>query len=180
LLRYALPSRFSLYLSLGAAVILALWLSRRGGVLRWVVALGSCALLIPNPSTKWSASLHTPSFFTSGAAAREFKPSDRVTVVPTAGPDMAAQAQSGYAFSLASGHLGEYPLSYGRYPGATDLNLGQAPPGAPAQVTQLLHAKGVDAVVVERAAPGPWRQLLSGLGVQPVAKDGVLIYRLKP
>jgi hypothetical protein len=179
LLRYAIPSRFSLYLSLGVAVILALWLTRRGGVLRWVVALTSCALLIPNPSAKWSASLHTPRFFTSGAAAREFNPSNRVTVVPTAGPDVAAQALSGYAFSLASGHLGEYPTSYGRYPGASDLNLAQAPPGAPAQVGQLLRAKGVDAVVVDPSAPGPWLQLLSGLGVQPVARQGVLIYRLR-
>jgi hypothetical protein len=179
LLRYAIPSRFSLYLSLGAAVILALWLTRRGGVLRWLVALASCALLVPNPSAKWSASLHTPPFFTSGAAAREFKPSDRVTVVPTAGPDVADQALSGYAFSLASGHLGEYPMSYGRYPGATYLNLAQAPPGAPAKVTEFLRAKGVSAVVVEQSAPGPWRQLLSGLGVQPVARQGVLIYRLR-
>jgi hypothetical protein len=138
------------------------------------------ALLVPNPSDDWSASLHTPRFFTSGAAAREFNSSDRVLVLPFVGPADDAQAESGYAFSLAGGHLGEYPSYYGRYPGADALITQQVSPGAPAAVAQFVRAKGVDAVVVEQSAPGPWRQLLSGLGVQPVARDGVLIYRLSP
>ena len=69
--------------------------------MRWILALASCALLIPNPSVHWSSPFHTPRFFTSGAAAREFKPSDRVMVLPFAGPDEEDQAESGFAFSLA-------------------------------------------------------------------------------
>jgi hypothetical protein len=179
LLRYVIPSRLTLYVALGAAVALALWLNRRPGLLRWAVALASCALLIPNPALRWSTSLHTPAFFTSGAAAREFTPRDRVMVVPLVGPDDAAQAQSGFAFALAGGYLGEYPRSYGRYPAASYLAHGVAPPGAPAAVAQLVRAKGVDAVVVNPSFPGPWRQLLSGLGVKPVAQQGALIYRLR-
>ena len=179
LLRYVIPSRLALYVALGAAVVLALWLNRHPGLVRWAVALASCALLIPNPALRWSTSLHTPAFFTSGAAAREFSPRDRVMVVPLTGPDDAAQAQSGFAFALAGGYLGQYPRSYGHYPGAGYLATGQAPPGAPAAVAQLVRAKRVDAVVVEQSVPGPWRQLLSGLGVRPVAQQGALIYRLR-
>jgi hypothetical protein len=178
LLRYAIPSRLSLLLTLGVAVAVAMWLNRRAGVLRWAVALGSCALLIPNFSGSWSSSFHTPRFFVSGAAAREFTSRDRVLVLPFAGPDEEAQAESGFAFSLAGGYLGQYPTSYGRYPGVTDLIAGASPPGAPTQVSQFVRDKHVDAVVVDESVPGPWRQLLSGLGVQPVAHEGVLIYRL--
>lgn len=186
LLRYAIPSRLSLYLALGAGVALALWLSRRSGtlrwgpgLLRWVVALASCALLIPNPSVHWSSTLPTPRFFTSGAAARAFSPSDRVLIVPFAGPDEQDQARAGYAFSLAGGYLGQYPPSYGDYPAASYLIRRVSPPGAPAQVARLVHDKGVDAVVVDPSQPGPWRQLFSGLGVQPTLEQGALVYRLK-
>jgi hypothetical protein len=186
LLRYAIPSRLSLYLALGAGVALALWLSRKSaalrwgpGLLRWLVGLVSCALLVPNPSVHWSSTLPTPEFFTSGAAAREFSPADRVLIVPFAGPDEQDQARAGYAFSLAGGYLGQYPPSYGGYPAATYLIQRTAPPGAPAQVARLVHDKGVDAVVVDASAPGPWRQLFSGLGVQPTLEQGALIYRLK-
>jgi hypothetical protein len=178
LLRYALPSRLSLFLVLGVAVALAMWLGRRPSPLRWALALGSCALLIPNPAVHWSSSFHTPRFFTSGTAAHEFTTRSRLLVLPFAGPDEEAQAESDFAFSLAGGYLGQYPLSYGDYPAATYLIRRESPPGAPAAVAQLVHAKHVDAVVVDESAPGPWRQLLSGLGVQPVASEGVLIYRL--
>lgn len=178
LLRYAIPSRFSLFLALGVAAILAMWLSAKSGPFRWCVALVSCALLIPNPSVHWSTSFHTPRFFTSGAAAHEFTSNDRVLVLPFAGLDDEAQAESGFAFSLVGGYLGQYPASYGNYPAATYLIQRESPPGAPSQVAEFVRDKGVDAVVVEQSAPGPWRQLLSGLGVQPVAREGVLIYRL--
>jgi hypothetical protein len=124
--------------------------------------------------------LSTPGFFTSGAAEREFKASDRLLIVPYAGPDEQDQARAGYAFSLAGGYLGQYPSSYGRYPGATYLIQRQAPPGAAAQVARLVHDKGVDAVVVDASAPGPWRQLFSGLGVRPTPEQGALVYRLRP
>jgi hypothetical protein len=180
LLRYALPSRLSLLLALGVAIAVAMWLSRRTGVLRWTVALGSCALLIPNFSVSWSSSFHTPRFFVSGAATRVFTSHDRVLVVPFAGPDEEAQAESGFAFSLVGGYLGQYPPSYGNYQAVTDLIQRASPPGAPAQVTQFVRDKHVDAVVVDESTPGPWRQLFSGLGVQPVAREGVLIYKLVP
>ncbi|MGA9315450.1 MAG: hypothetical protein WBV77_12570 [Solirubrobacteraceae bacterium] len=180
LLRYALPSRLSLLLTLGVAVVVAMWLSRRSGVLRWIVALGSCALLIPNSSVSWSSSFHTPRFFVSGAATRLFTSHDHVLVVPFAGPDEEAQAESGFAFSLVGGYLGQYPPSYGNYPAVTDLIERASPPGAPAQVTQFVRDKHVDAVVVDEDAPGPWTQLFSGLGVQPVTREGVLIYMLAP
>ncbi len=180
LLRYALPSRLSLLLTLGVAVVVAMWLSRRSGVLRWIVALGSCALLIPNSSVSWSSSFHTPRFFVSGAATRLFTSHDHVLVVPFAGPDEEAQAESGFAFSLVGGYLGQYPPSYGNYPAVTDLIERASPPGAPAQVTQFVRDKHVNAVVVNEDAPGPWTQLFSGLGVQPVTREGVLIYMLAP
>ena len=180
LLRYATPSRLSLFLVLGVSVALAMWLSRRTSRLRWVVAIVSCALLIPNPAVHWSTPLHTPRFFTSGAAAREFTSDDRLLVLPFAGPDDEAQAESGFAFSLVGGYLGEYPTSYGSYPAVTDLIQRESPPGASAQVARFVREKGVDAVVVYQSAPGPWHQLLSGLGVQPVTQEGVLIYRLAP
>lgn len=186
LLRYVIPSRLSLYLALGDGVALALWLSRRSGApgwgpraLRWAVAVVSCALLVPNPSVRWSSELPTPRFFTSGAAAREFSSSDRVLVVPIVGPDEQDQARAGYAFSLAGGYLGQYPPSYGRYPAVAYLRQRVAPPGASAQVARFVHDKGVDAVVVDASAPGPWRQLFAGLGVPPTLEQGALVYRLK-
>jgi hypothetical protein len=103
-----------------------------------------------------------------------------VLVVPFAGPDAEAQAESGFAFSLVGGYLGQYPQSYGNYQAVGDLIERTSPPGAPAQVTQFVRDKHVDAVVVDEDTPGPWRQLFSKLGVHPVTREGVLIYKLVP
>jgi hypothetical protein len=178
LLHYALPSRLSIFIALGVSVTTAMWLKRKPSLPRWGIALGSCALLVPNPAVPWSISFHTPRFFTSGAAAHEFTNRDRVMVLPFAGPDDEAQAESGFAFSLAGGYLGQYPNSYGQYIAATYLIQRSSPPGAPSRVAELVHAKHVDVVVVDESAPGPWHQLFSGLGVQPVSREGVLIYRI--
>ena len=177
LLRYVLPTRSTLFVALGLTLGLVLWLNSSTARLKWVVAVAACALLIPNPGVRWSTSLHVPRLFSSGAAARELA-GERVMALPFAGPDEADQAVAGFAFSLAGGYLGQYPNSYGDYIGATYLIERTAPPGAPAAVAQLVRAKGVDAVVVDASAPGPWRKLLSGLGVRPVSRDGVLIYDL--
>jgi hypothetical protein len=179
LLRYSLPSRTSLFTALAVALGLALWLSSSRSSPRWVVAVAACALLIPNPAARWSTSLHVPKFFTSGAAARQLA-GERVLALPFLGPDDADQAESRFAFSLAGGYLGQYPSSYGSFIGAKYLYERSSPPGAPAAVAQLVHAKGVDTVVLDASAPGPWRQLLSGLGVSPVSRLGVLIYDLSP
>jgi hypothetical protein len=178
LLRWALPSRLSIYIALGAAIVLTLWLRTTTGWWRWPIALASCALLIPNPGVHWASSLHVPAYFTSGAASRELA-GERVLVLPYASEDDADQALAGYSFSLAGGYLGEYPQYYGKYFGPTYLIDRVSPPGGPAAVAQLIAAKRVDAVVIDAAQSGPWRALMSGLGVTPQAEQGVLIYRLK-
>ena len=42
-----------------------------------------------------------------------------------------------------------------------------------------MRDKGVTSIVVQRGYPGNWQQLFSSLGVEPLAIDDVLLYRLR-
>ncbi len=82
-------------------------------------------------------------------------------VVPLAGPDDAAQAESGFAFSLAGGYLGQYPRSYGHYPGAALPGrpgaAGGARGGGPAGARQAGRCGRGGAVGARALAPAAQR-----------------------
>jgi len=179
-LRYAIPIRFALFAILPAAVIVAVWLARRGGPLRWSLALLTVVSFLPNPGNPaWRTKLTEPAFFAAGTDHRYLGASDRVLTIPTLGANERWQALGGFRFTLAAGYAGAYPGSYTRYPTWSTLLSGTLTPDYAAQLRRFVAAKRVTAVVVDKRYPGPWRRLFGALGVRPLDTGGVLLYRLK-
>lgn len=199
LLHYAIPQRFILYVTLPAAVIVAMWLntaSRRGrpeSVARWALALLAVAFIVPSVgAAAWNTAITEPPFFQHHAYRRYLNSSDHVLTIPFWGPNQRWIADAGFPFALSagSGGQGEVP-GYTRFPIWTTLSASYNafhpvtifPYPLPAdyayQLRRFLKAKHVTAVVVEQNYPGPWSKLFGTLGVRPVATGGVLLYRLR-
>ena len=189
LLRYAIPERLVLFLTLPAAVIVALWLGTgsrggaRGSVARWALALLAVACIVPNAgAAAWDTAISEPAFFAHHAYRRYLNGSDHVLTVPFWGPNQRWIADAGFPFALSAGATGQ-----GQSPGYTRYPIWRTlvdfpyplPPDYGYQLRRFLAAKHVTAIVVEQGFPGPWSKLFGTLGVRPVATGGVLLYRLR-
>jgi hypothetical protein len=178
-LRYAIPIRFVVYAALPGALILAIWLARSGGVLRWGLALVTVASVLPNVgNAAWHTNISDPPFFATGAYRAYLKPTDHVLTVPALGPNERWQADTGFRFALAGGYAGAYPASYMRFPTWNTLLTGILTPDYASQLRRFVADKGVTAIVVDKHYPGPWKKLFGSLSVPSLDTGGVLLYRL--
>lgn len=190
-LRYAIPSRFVLFVTLAAAVIVAMWLRESGSggarrpwfrMARWGLALLVVASFVPAVgSAAWDTRISDPPFFQHGAYRSYLNSSDHVLTIPFWGPSQRWVADAGFPFALTAGSAGRgNSPSYTRYPIWRTLVAYPYPLRADyaAELRQFLIAKDVTAIVVEQGFPGPWRKLFGTLGIRPVTTGGVLVYRL--
>ncbi|MBW4046359.1 MAG: hypothetical protein HIU89_00070 [Proteobacteria bacterium] len=131
LLGHALPTRFTLYIDLGASVLAAFWLSERAlgrweKILRYLIVL--CALVMIFPATRpwpfgengipWAAA-GTPQLFLDQAILKKYiKANDVVVILPygSQGGSMLWQVQSGMYFRMAGGYVGFTPKQFGGLP----------------------------------------------------------------
>jgi hypothetical protein len=180
-LRYAITLRFALFVILPAALIVAMWLARGGGLGRWALALLVVASFLPKPGdAAWSTKIHDPAFFQTDRYRAYLKPADHVLTIPAWGPNERWQANAKFRFKLADGYAGNpFPPSYARYPTWNTLLTGRLTPDYARQLRRFTADKGVTAIVVDQRVPGPWTTLFGSLGVRPVNTGGVLFYRLR-
>ncbi len=186
LLRYALPSRFGVFVALPAAVVVALWLSRpslqrREGAARVALVALAIAAIVPNVgSSAFATHAVDPPFFSSGLYRRYLTASDHVLTIPALGPNERWVADAGFPFALTAGYAAQrFPAGYTRFPIWRTFLTGAAPPDFAAQLRRFVAAKGVTAVVVDETVSGPWRSVFGSLGIRPVSTGGVLLYRLQ-
>jgi hypothetical protein len=184
-LHYAIPIRLAVFAVLPAALIVALWLSRepirsRAGMWRWALALLAVAFIVPDVGNQaWNTPMKDPAFFADGTYKAYLKPSDHVLTIPAWGPNSRWQADTGFRFQLADGYAGNpFPPPYTRFATWNTLLTGHTNPDSAAELRRFVRAKGVTAIVVDETMPGPWRRLFGSLGVRPVSRGGVLVYRL--
>lgn len=116
----ALPSRFGLYTSLLAAILVGRILT---AVPKWdtkVLAVASLCLVLPNLGVYWPGRVPQSSFFTSGAYKSAIPESAKVLVLPTyerGGYQPATwQAQSNFWFVLTNGPAPAYASTRAKYP----------------------------------------------------------------
>jgi hypothetical protein len=179
LLKYALPFRAAVYSSLLAAVILAVWLGRRQGAVRWGAALLAVAALLPNLSSPvWHSTAVDPPFFQHGEYKAYLSATDNVLTIPVDGQNERWQARTRFAFNIVGGYLGAFPDSYTRYAAWNALLNGKPSPHWPQALRTYLAAKRATAIVVDKRYGDGWRQMFAPLGITPVDTGGVLLYRL--
>ncbi len=175
------PQRFALYAFLAAALIVALMLARGPRPASWALGLLAVVAIVPwVGSAYWKAPVYTPAFFTTGEYKQHLTAQDNVMPIPIIGDSMRWQAEEDFPFKLVGGGVGAFPREYTSYPAFGMLISGQAGPNANAELRRFVDAKGVTAVVAEKAVLGPERKrMLDSLGVRPVDAGGVLLYRLR-
>ena len=173
LFKLIIPSRFGVFVALGAALAAALWLSwalgRTNRVWRWIVGLAAVAFLIPNPGEAGRInSLYLPTFFTTDLYRQYLRPNEVVMTIPFSqgGEEMVWQADTGMYFRLAGGYFGLQPPYDNPALVEDQLAGGFAPPAISQAVPELrsfLAVRHVGAVLIEPSAAQGWPAVLTAL-----------------
>jgi len=186
LVRDALPSRLSLFVFLGAAAIVSLWLaqapaerpSRRVG--RWALTALALVMLIPDPSHAWTVGVADPPFFARGLYRTYLAPGERVVTVPVLGPNERWLADSGFPAALVGGYAGQQvPPGYLRYPAWAALSAATTlDPTAAGNLRRFLRDKGAGAIIVAPGHAALEQSLTATLGMRGLSVGGVRLFRL--
>ncbi len=107
-----LPTRFSAYTALGAAVAVALWTSARHGWLRWVLPALAVAALVPDLSHDWYKVVPQRwAFFTAGTYKLCIPKNENVAIFPFGfrADSTLWQAETGFWFRMPEGYLAPRP-----------------------------------------------------------------------
>ena len=183
----AAPRRFSMYVFLIAAVMVAMWLSAGGRPwARWGAALVAVAMLIPNYSPNYlHGRAEIPRFFASGDYRRFVEPGENVLVMPAEAPgrlpqasSVLIQARTGFWFRMPLGYTGPPPPEYRRSPILQALYEGRVPAVGPAEFGRFLGSHQVRAIILDRGSelePG----LTALMNAPPERVDDVLIYEVQ-
>ena len=188
----AFPRRFTMYVFLVSAVMLALWVSTprrsaRSTKAAWVLALLVPAFLFPSYSPFYlHGEVNVPRFFEAGTYRHFIRPGANILIVPERGTDsfpqarsMMIQAETGFSFRMVVAYTGPHPPEYHRSVIIQALTRGRIPPVAPSQFREFLHSHRVTAIVLDRGS-----RLLPGMtalvGRPPVAVQDVLLYEIGP
>ncbi len=184
-LDHALPGRFSAFVFMGVALLVATgWahLRRRGRGVLLAAALTSCALLVPNLQLMlFPTDASLPSYVTSGQLDRDVDDGENVLVLPAGqwGPGMRWMQYLDFSFEMPAGNGGgaepppmlQEPMGQALFSRDLDFDYEN-------QLLPYLERVGVDLVLVDDQQP-QWRRVmervLPGGGVH---EDGAWVYRL--
>ncbi len=184
-LSHALPERFVLYVSLAAAVCVALWLDRPTlRPARWLAAALVMVSLLPNlDAGLWGTRVDQPPLLASTTALARYVPrGSTVLALPfgSAGNSMYWQVQAHFAFHLAGGYVG-WALP-GEYKGLSIIRELHGHPPRRALKRRLCGFIGLthtSVVIVRDHAPGDWQAILAPLRERPILRGGFAIYNVE-
>jgi hypothetical protein len=174
-----LPVRFSMYVSLAASAVVAIWASSRRIPLwlRTALPLAAIAFVVPR---LWLDTLHEhpvrPAFFTAGTYHICLRPNETVMMLPFPylGDSMLWQAEAGFRFRMANGFVS--PREPDNVPQTFGLEVND-PASTWHQVVQWATAQGATMIVVDATRSTPWVKVLGPLG-EPRPIGGVYLYSL--
>jgi hypothetical protein len=107
-----LPTRFSAYMALGAAVAVALWTAAGRGWLRWVLPALAVAALFPDLTNQWYKVVPERwAFFTAGTYKLCIPKNENVAIFPFGWRDNSTlwQAETNFWFRIPEGYLAPRP-----------------------------------------------------------------------
>lgn len=118
LIRHALPARLALYTSLGIAVLIGAWLSRRPGRTRYAAALVGILFIVPNPSVFSFVSYASPAVFAHADDATKINSLGPSVVLPfgSSGNATLWQVRSDMRFKMVGGYIGFTPRYFALFP----------------------------------------------------------------
>jgi hypothetical protein len=154
-----LPARISIYVSLVAAVMVALWTSARRGVIRWVLPALAVLALVPDLSRAFYV-VHPERwpFFTDGIYKACIPKNENVAIFPFGFRDDSTlwQAESNFWFRMPEGYLTPTPpeSDIKNDPVVQTETYGYNSP-TPDQIVAFVKRKKVDRIVSVIIYPPP-------------------------
>jgi len=178
-----LPVRYSMFVALGASVVVALWAA--GSAPRLArVALPALAVIAIAPSL-WSSAWHEhpprPAFFTAKTYDTCLVPGENVLVLPFPrwSGAMLWQAESGFQFRLADGYISTVPTGLPDYEYADRLADTNDPGDDWRPLVKLAYDQGVTMILIPAVDASSWNKLLAPV-TTPAEIGGVYLYSLRP
>jgi hypothetical protein len=189
-LRDALPERFTMFVWLGVAVIVARWLAGRtsatvwSGASAWAAVAVAAILLLPNESLpNLHQPIDSPAFFTTGRFRGYLAPGETIMIfhgLKDDGAEMLWQAESGFSFRMPQGHTGPEPAAFANDAVWQNLRDGQPFGVTAGQLRAWFLAHGVGAIVMEADIAHRWRLLMTeATGSDPHPVGGVVLYTIR-
>jgi len=165
LLGEALPSRFGLYASLLASILVARIVSQFRHPAAILMALLAVLLSLPNLGIYRAAPVPTYSFFSSGAYQHVLPKNAKVLVLPTYGfwgyQPALWQTQANFYFDLTNGLAGKVPSALDEF--AWFYYGGTRPPNALYRFLRFLHVTGTQYVISDATSKDPLSRLSTQL-----------------
>jgi len=118
LLRFALPDRFSMYISLVLALIIGMWLSIESSqkitILKYAVVMVGIIFILPNTTMYSWQKVHQPKIFTPNLVSKYISRDSTIMILPFSfeGNGMYYQYVSGMYFKQIGGYVGFTPKAY--------------------------------------------------------------------
>jgi hypothetical protein len=177
-----LPERFTLYVSLAAALIVALWTaSCARGVLQWLLPALAILAIVPHPAAgTWVTHYAVPPFFSDSSYRGCLSPGENILPLPPTfdGDADLWQVESGFRFTMAGGYIAVGPPASFLTPDAVAW-IARGNPVRPDQVQMLvtyIHDKRVTSVVVDKSQR-LWAAVVDRIAA-PHDVGGVLLYHV--
>lgn len=181
LIHRALPTRFSMFVTLAAALVAALWVSDARGRpdrgRRLAFAVLACLFLVPRPGIEpWTPLPQVP-FFEPQNVLSALGPKANVLLLPSGeiGPSMIWQVASGMRFTQSGGYVGYIPPSEANWHILQDFSAGTASPSFENDLSAYCVTHQVSAILVGPGTPAPLATALNALPWQKEANLGVRI-----
>ncbi|WP_133379153.1 hypothetical protein [Klenkia marina] len=187
-LNHALPGRFSAFVFMALAVLVAIaWSTWRSRLPRLAVGVGiavSCVLLLPSPSLGWPV-YPTPTpvaaYVSSGQLTDDTQPDENVLVLPSGqwGPGLRWMEVLDFSFRTPTGNGGgAAPPPQLKDPTAAALFNRDLAYDYADRLLPYLRSVGVQLVLVDEGHP-EWRAVMDAvLPGQGRSVGGVLVYRV--
>ncbi|RZD17599.1 MAG: hypothetical protein EVG15_10335 [Candidatus Acididesulfobacter diazotrophicus] len=190
LLSAALPIRFPMYVSLGAAILLAYWLTKSSWNVygKYLAALIAIGFLIPNLSAgvagAWIGKFYTPKFFKQGMYKKYIKQNENIIILPYMGEgySMLYQARTNMYFRMAEGNAmgGVIPNYLLGNPATPILYNGTTAVGYEFNLVKFFRKEKVKAVITAKGSRKKWQKILKPLNFREINAGGVDIYYVPP
>ena len=194
LLKNALPTRFSLFISLAISIIISYWLTKSNYLiyLKSFLIFLAVLFLIPvfNPfKNPWAQKLESPAFINQKEYLKWLKPGDIIVALPYSqlGFGMYWQTQADLYFKMAGGYLGYMPPSFVnelipmiflRFSKQKNTMLAENQL-VTNSLPHFIAQHNISAIIVN-ANRSTWKKLFSKIGLTPKSLKGVDFYYTKP
>jgi len=179
LIRQALPTRFSMFVALLAAVVAALWLAESGRgwdrAARFALATLACLFLMPNPGMHPWTPLPQEPFFQPQNVASALGRDANVIVLPYGSESLIWQVESGMGFTQSGGYIGIPPPAEQVWRILHNFYAGVGGASFEGDIFAFCVSHQVSAILVGPGTPAPLAAAVEALHWQEVQNHGVRV-----